>query len=146
MSNEGGDDEPKGEFDRMSLNSLKRELEVQKTKTELAREEARGRIAETTKKKTPWGMILGIAAVSLLLVGGGLMYARSFIPRDYLPAFALPDLPDSGTFVLPNPDDYAPRDAGPPAQEPTKHRPRPQKNPADELDFGDDDRDPLRGL
>ena len=78
MTDEQGGDggEPAGgdnEFDRMSLNSLRRELEVQKAKTAMAREEARDRIEDATEGKTPWGRILLIG--SILLVVGGIGFA-----------------------------------------------------------------------
>jgi hypothetical protein len=142
-----GDDKGPSEFDRMSLNSLKRELEVQKSKTEVARDEAQQRIKESHKRGgAPWGTILGITFGSLVLVGGGLYLARASLPRSYLPAFALPDLPDSGTW---EPPVHVEIDAGP-IEEDVRRPHRPTKRPQDgvqkQLDFGGETSDPIDGI
>lgn len=95
-------DEPPKDFDRLSLGSLKRELEVQKSKTETAREESRERLrAEENKAKAfPWGTIAGVLVVGVV-VFFGMVYAL----RESFPDMAGAVLP---IFV------YVPSDTGPP--------------------------------
>ena len=101
MADEGGDP-PSKDYERMSLNSLKRELEVQKTRTETAREDARERIRAEEKKAGafPWGTIAGILCVGVIAFFG-LVYAL----RESFPSVAGAMLP---IFV------YVPSDTGPP--------------------------------
>ncbi len=101
MANEG-DEPPSKDYERMSLGSLKRELEVQKTRTETAREESRERMRAQEKKAGafPWGTIGGIVVVGIL-VFFGLVYAL----RESFPSVAGAMLP---IFV------YHPSDTGPP--------------------------------
>ena len=96
-----GDDPPK-DFDRLSLGSLKRELEVQKSKTEMVREEARERLRleEQKKKAFPWAIVLAI-----VIGGAGLFFGVVFLLRESIPAVANYVLP---AFV------YVAPDAGPP--------------------------------
>lgn len=156
MSN---DDEPEGggnPWDRMSLNSLRRELEVQKGKTALAREEAHERIREGTKSKTPWGKILVLSTIGIVIMGGVVFAVRSALPpmeEWSLPEFILPAR-DAGTLADLEPDGPADIDAGADAGSARRvgSRPRPRgdggpaptKRPGD-LDFGDSD-DPIGGL
>src|SRR5882672_12617196 len=98
------EEDPKSkDYERMSLGSLKRELEVQKSKTETAREEAKARRAEEEKKAKafPWAAVLGIVIVG---AGGfiGLVYAL----RETFPEVAQSVLP---VFM------YVAPDTGPPA-------------------------------
>lgn len=148
MTQPGGDD-PKsgGDFDRMSLNSLKRELEVQKARTETAREEAHGRIHEAKKSSgTPWKLILAITGGALVLLVVGAYFGRNYIASlgVPMPAFVPLDLPDAGEWSLPPMPEQARSDAGV-AEEgrrrPTKRQPTKQPN----LDFGDSN-DPIEGL
>ena len=59
------DDQKSDEWDRMSLNSLKRELEVQKAKTEMARDEAKDRIRDKAEEKSgrSWLWIVGAIVI-----------------------------------------------------------------------------------
>ncbi len=153
MTDQGKPEGQGSEYDRMSLDSLKRELEVQKSKTDLAREEARERIREGAERRgVPWGMVLGI-----LFVGGGLLVGAGYFFRGQLvesgvplPDFILPPIPDAGPFVLPElPPPPVRRDAGADAPErPRPHGPRRHQDTergGRELDFGDTD-DPIEGL
>src|SRR5687768_9428448 len=77
-----GDDDRKSkgpsDFDRMSLNSLKRELEVQKAKTADAREGAQARIADAKQDpRAPWKLILAIVGVGVVVLVVGLFLARN---------------------------------------------------------------------
>src|SRR6478609_5904113 len=98
MSDEG--DSNNKDFERMSLGSLKRELEVQKSKTEMAREEAKARRAEEEKKAKafPWAAVPGIVLVGTLGFFG-LVYAlrESFpeVAHSVLPVFMYVP-PDTG--------------------------------------------------
>jgi hypothetical protein len=146
-------DDPDKNFDRMSLNSLKRELEVQKSRTELEREEARQRIsiAKKTRSGPPWKLIGGLAAAGLIAVlllgifGQGLVRSMGV----ELPEFIASDLPEV-------PEDYVPvevpavPDAGPVATETERGPRRPptkRREDLDRLDLGDtNSNDPLEGL
>jgi hypothetical protein len=101
MADQG--DEPPKDFDRMSLGSLKRELEVQKSKTESAREEARERMRaqEQKAKAFPWGTIAGV-----VIVGIGVFFGAAYALRESFPNMAGAVLP---IFI------YHPADTGPPA-------------------------------
>jgi hypothetical protein len=126
MSDEG---DPKSkDYERMSLGSLKRELEIQKSKTESAREDAKVRRAEEEKKAKafPWAAVLGI-----VIAGGlgffGLVYAlRESFPemaQSVLPVFVYVP-PDTGP--PPAPDAWiAPHDAGVDAHHAAPHHPHP---------------------
>lgn len=141
------DEKKPSDYDRMSLTSLKRELEVQKAKTAEAREEAHGRIAETKKPSgAPWGLIGGIAVVAILLLLVGGWFGRSFIASVGvpLPEWAATSAIDAGTFALP---EYQGLDAGPEPDAGRSGTRRPHKNrdPGEGLDFGNSN-DPIDGL
>jgi hypothetical protein len=130
MADEGDDPPRKSntDFERMSLDSLKREMAVQKAKTESAREESKARLAEGDKqaKAFPWAAVLGIVVLGL---GGffGLVYAlRASFPevaQSVLPVFMYSP-PDTGP--PPAPDAWiAPHDAGVDAHHVTHHAPHP---------------------
>lgn len=141
------DDDESDEWDRMSLNSLKRELEVQKAKTESARDEATERIregAESSSSGRSWLWIVGAIVIVIGVVGAIL----STIPAVREWQFELvsghfdagPDF-DAG----PAPEIDAGVDTGPaPRMRPRMHQPM-QTTMMDALDFEDDD-DPLGGL
>jgi hypothetical protein len=97
---------PGSEFDRMSLGSLQRELEMQKAKSEAAREEAKARMAEEAAKQKafPWGTLAAVLGGGILLFFG-LVYAL----RASFPGVAAAALPD---WV------YTPYDGGPPPARP----------------------------
>jgi len=150
MGNEG--DEPPKDFDRMSLGSLKRELETQKAKTESAREEARERMRADEKKARafPWATVLGIVVVGIA-VFFGLIYAlrESFpeVAHSVLPIFVYAP-PDTGP--PPAPDAWiAPLDAGIDAHH-VAHHPHATTvaPPGDDLGLGDlgDGSDPIEGV
>lgn len=157
MADEGDDPrKSKTDFDRMSLNSLKREMEVQKAKTEAVREAAKERRAEQEKEKRafPWAMVVGILIVG---VGGffGIVYAlrESFpaVAHSVLPIFMYSP-PDTGP---PRPDAWvAPNDAGTDAYvAPTVHHHPPHtgtgSTPGGDLglgDLGDGEADPIGGV
>jgi hypothetical protein len=156
-----GDDpprEPPKDFDRMSLNSLKREMEVQKSKTEMAREEVRERqrAEEQKKGKFPWAMVLGI-----VVVGTGAFFGIVYALRATMPRFAdvvLPDFmyvaPDAGP---PPVDAWTAPDAGDDAYVAPVHHAHPHPSgtgtggappPTDDLGLGDlgHDGDPIGGV
>jgi hypothetical protein len=152
MSDDGG---PKNDYERMSLGSLKRELEVQKSKTESAREEAKARRAEEEKraKAFPWATVLAIVVVG---IAGffGLVYAlrESFpeVAHSVLPVFMYVP-PDTGP--PPAPDAWvAPPDAGVDAHRAVAHHPHPPATGAgghgDDLGLGDlgGGSDPIEGV
>ena len=118
MSSEG--DEPEGsgsDYDRMSLNSLNRELEVQKARTAQELEETRERIRESSEAKTPWRMLLIAGGVTLGLCVLVLVILRTTLPDETLRALDLPEFiapePDAGPEEEPEPEPEA-VDAGPP--------------------------------
>ena len=147
-------DPPEGggsEYDRMSLNSPRRELEVQKAQTETAREEAHERIRESSSGGAPWGKIAMVAVAGLVIVGGALaLSAAMFTDEDW----SLPDYVheewDGGSLVDPNAyiEDSG-VDAGWDAGR-RRHHPRHGPTEQDQgiqLDLGDDGSDdPLEGL
>ncbi len=113
-----GDDPPKSktDFERMSLNSLKREMEVQKAKTEMVREAAKARLAEEEKKARafPWALVLGIVVVGAGAFVGAVYALRESFPEvahSVLPIFMYSP-PDTGpAFVYPDAA-VVPHDAG----------------------------------
>ncbi|MCZ7687062.1 MAG: hypothetical protein M5U28_53280 [Sandaracinaceae bacterium] len=153
MTDQGKPEGQGSEYDRMSLNSLKRELEVQKSKTDLAREEARERIREGAERRgVPWGD------------GAGDPLRRWRAPRRrglLLPRAARgerrsaarvhpPTHPGRRALRAPGaPPPPVRRDAGAAAPErPRPHGPRRHQETergGRELDFGDTD-DPIEGL
>lgn len=152
MTDQGKPEGPGGDYDRMSLDSLKRELEVQKGKTELAREEAQERIREGAERRgAPWGLVAGILLGGGLLLGAGWFFRAQLVDSGVpLPDFILPPIPDAGPFVLPElPPPPVRRDAGPAVEEHTRphgpRRPRDTTRGGRELDFGDTN-DPIEGL
>ncbi|MCB9593540.1 MAG: hypothetical protein H6719_12470 [Sandaracinaceae bacterium] len=155
MSEENEPEKPVSEYDRMSLNSLRRELDVQKAKTEQARDEAHARIREGSEKKTPWGKIIGGVVVGLVVVGGGIWLLRSsvlpiedwsfpeFVEPDY-DAGPEPELTQYPTLARPDAGtDAGRRHAAPRHRQPTDQDDRPAVQR--QLDFGDTS-DPLEGL
>lgn len=152
MSDEG---DPKKDYERMSLGSLKRELEVQKAQTEMAREESKARLAANEQKARafPWGMVLGIVVLGL---GGffGLVYAlrESFpaVAQTVMPFMYVPP-PDAGVPL--RPDAWiAPHDAGTDAHH-VAHHPHPPTSgtgSGSDLsglgDLGGSGNDPLEGM
>lgn len=148
-------DPPEGggsEYDRMSLNSLRRELEVQKAQTETARTEAHDRIRESSSGGTPWGKIALVGVAALVIVGGAVALSTAMFTDD---GWSLPDYArqewDGGSLV--DPSAYiedsgvdAGWDAG------SRARPHPRQTPTKQnqgidLDLGDNDSDdPLEGL
>lgn len=148
-------EEPMSEFDRMSLNSLRRELEVQKSKTAQAREDAHERIREGSKKKIPWGKVAVYGCIGLVVTGGAVFALRAMLPP--IEEWSLPDIVatphDAGLADL-YPDEPeavdAGTDAGPPAHHGRRRRRHrdaghaPTKQPG-QLEFGDND-DPIGGL
>jgi hypothetical protein len=145
-------DEPPKDLDRMSLNSLKREMEVQKSKTELAREEARERqrLEEQHKRRFPWAMVLGI-----VVLGAGGFFGIVFLLRASMPRFADAVLP-SFMFVAPDAgpppvDAWSPPDLGDDAYVAPVHHPHPHPStagPDDDLGLGDlgHEDDPIGGV
>lgn len=100
-------DEKKSELERMSLDSLKRELEVQKAQTAQAREAAKERIEEESRKAKafPWPMLLGVLGAGVVL-----FFVLVFALRSSFPGVAEAALPD---WVYTPPPDAGPRpDAG----------------------------------
>jgi hypothetical protein len=138
------------EYDRMSITSLKRELEAQKSKTETARAEAKERLADRKKPGgAPWGLIAGIAGAALIFAAVGVYFGGNFLSSIGvpLPAFVPVDALDAGSFALP---DYVGLDGGPEfdagvARSPTGRRPIKNRDPNNGLDFGESD-DPIDGL
>lgn len=130
----------------MSLDSLKRELEVQKTKTETARDEATERIREGAEKSSSgrsWLWIVG----AVVLVIAALFGILSTIPavREWQFELVSGDFDagppfDAGIIEEPEPEPE-------PVAEPVRPRMRQPMNTTlmDELDFEDDD-DPLGGI
>lgn len=105
-------------YDRMSLNSLQRELEAEKQRGATAREAARERIEAETKKQQafPWGVLLGV-------LGGGLVVFLGivYLLRASFPGVAEAAFPD---WV------FTPHDAGPPHERPDAGPPaRPDAGP-----------------
>ena len=146
-------DEPPKDLARMSLDSLKREMEVQKSKTEMAREESRDRQRreERRTRAFPWGMVLGI-----VLLGAGGLFGIVFLLRASMPRFAESVLP---AFMYVPPPDAGPRpvdawiepDAGDDAYVVHAHHPHPPPSSGaaqDDLNLGDlgDGRDPIGGV
>lgn len=130
----------------MSLNSLKRELEVQKAKTEMARDEAADRIREGSEKSSgrSWLWVVGAIVIVVLVVGGIL----STLPSVREWHFELV----SGHFdagpdfdVGPRPEIDAGVDTGPAPRMRHPMRQPMQTTMMDALDFDDDD-DPIGGL
>lgn len=118
MAGKDGDEpgEPSA-FDRMSLNSLKRELEVQKAQTANARDEARERLeAEAAKQRAfPWRTLAIVVAGGVVVFFGLVYLLRASFPE--VASMALPDWvytpvdagprpsrPDAGPRVLAAPD------------------------------------------
>lgn len=100
-------DDKKSELERMSLDSLKRELEMQKAATAQAREAAKDRMDEESRKAKafPWGTLVGV-----LLGGVVLFFGLIYALRASFPAVAGAALPD---WVYTAPPDAGPRpDAG----------------------------------
>jgi hypothetical protein len=143
MADEG--DEPpksKADFERMSLSSLKREMEIQKAKTATAREESKARLAEREKKAKafPWGMVLGI-----VVVGIGAFFGLVYALRDTFPEVAHSVLfmytapPDAG--IVERPDAWVAVDAGHDGGvHHVAHHPHPSGTPpgsGDDLGLGD---------
>ncbi len=105
-------------YDRMSLDSLKRELATEKERSVAAREAARDRLEEETKKHRafPWGTLAGV-------IGGGLVVLLGviYLLRASFPAVADAAFPD---WV------FTPHDAGPPHVRPDAGPPaRPDAGP-----------------
>ena len=151
------DDKPEepSEFDRMSLNSLRRELDVQKAKTKEAREDAHERIREGAEGKTPWAKIIIGCTVGLVVIGGAVFVLRSALPP--MEDWSLPEFEET-PFDAGSLSDFAPDsgtdagfDAGPAQQHHGRrhhghhgHDEGPTKAPGG-LDFGDSE-DPIGGL
>ena len=155
MADEGERPPGGNEYDRMSLGSLKRELEAQKGKTELAREEARERMRAEEKKARafPWGAVIGIAVIG---TAGffGLVYAmrESFpaVAQSVLPVF-LYVAPDTGPPPAPPDAAVIAHDAGVDAHHAVAHHPHPPASgapPGDDLGLGDlgGGTDPIEGV
>lgn len=129
----------------MSLNSLKRELEIQKAKSETARGESAERVREGAEKSSgrSWLWVAGAIVLVIGVVGAIL----STLPSVREWHFELvsghfdagPDF-DAG----PRPEIDAGLDTGPAPRmrQPMRHM---QASMMDALDFGDDD-DPIGGL
>ncbi len=139
-------------FQRLSLTSLRRELQAQKAKTAQAREDARDRIEDGKKGKTPWGKVLALCAIGLIFTGGIVLILRSALPP--MDEWSLPDFVltpfDAGTladFEMDEPEIDAGTDAG----RERRHGPRRRRDaghaPTKQggLDFGDSV-DPIGGL
>jgi hypothetical protein len=159
MSNDGGSgDEGPSDFDRMSLNSLKRELEVQKAQTQMARDEARERLREEEKKAKafPWAIVLGGTLGGLVLVLGLVYVLRESMPTvavAMLPAFVYTPT-DAGLRDLLHDSGVHPVDAGvdAAAAATTHHSGHPHPHASEapggdlHLDLGGDESDPIGGV
>jgi len=136
----------------MSLDSLRRELEVQKAQTELARAEAHDRIRESSSGGTPWGKIALVVVVGVAIVGGAVFLSAALFTGD---DWSLPDYVhqewDGGALTDPNAyiEDSgvdAGWDAGRRRRNPSGRSPT-KRDPGIHLDLGDDGSDdPLEGL
>ncbi len=131
----------------MSLNSLKRELEVQKAKTESAREEATERIEETKQRSSgrSWVWIVG----AIVIVVGVVWAILSTIPsvREWQFELVRGDFDAGPPFdagVIEPPEVDAGIDSGPRRTMQPRMNMTMSMRPT--LDFGDDDDDPLGGL
>lgn len=152
-----GDDPPKSktDFERMSLNSLKREMEVQKSKTESAREEARERMRAEEKKARafPWGTIAGVVVVGIAVFFGAVYALRESFPDmagAVLPIFVYHPADTGPPPVFPDAAHVA-HDAGVDAHHAAAHHPHPPTTGAGsggDLGLGDlgGGSDPIEGV